>query len=187
MQQGRVVILLFASLITGGLASVPLACVFPQAAGESGYTQSGYTLRTNANIVQLVFAASDRNGHVIKTLDSSDVAVVDNGSIIRNFRSFRSTSESPLDLVILLDTSDSVAPQIPAEIAEIKSFVEDSAWGEQDRVSIMYFGGLQPHLLCERNCNGEDAEAKLELSAGHWGNTTVRCAVSGGRATEGPP
>lgn len=123
--------------------------------------ETGYAIRTSVNEVRLAFAASDRQGHVIKTLHSSDVAVADNGSIIRQFRSFRPASESPLDLVILLDASDSVALRIPAEIAEVTSFIEDSSWGERDRVSILAFGGLQPQLLCARNCDGEAARVKL--------------------------
>jgi VWFA-related protein len=144
-------VFLFALFVSVVLSSFPL-----YAADETGYT-----IRSSANEVQLAFAASDRQGHVIKTLHPNDVAVADNGSIIRQFRSFRAASESPLDLVILLDASDSVASQIPAEIAEVRNFIADSAWGERDRVSILAFGGLQPQLLCARNCNGEEMRVKL--------------------------
>jgi VWFA-related protein len=149
--QSRIALFLFSLFAAVVLSSIPL-----YAADEPGYT-----IITSTNEVRLAFAASDRQGHVIKTLHASDVAVADNGTIIRQFRSFRSASESPLDLVILLDASDSVASQIPAEIAEVKSFVEDSAWGERDRVSILAFGGLRPQLLCARNCIGEGARVML--------------------------
>ncbi len=147
----RIALFLFALLVAVVLSFIPL-----YAADETGYT-----IRSSANEVRLAFAASDRQGHVIKTLRSSDVAVADNGSIIRQFRSFRPTSESPVDLVILLDASDSVASQIPAEIAEVTSFIEGSTWGERDRVSILTFGGLRPQLLCARKCSGEAARVKL--------------------------
>ena len=128
--------------------------------------ETGYTIRSSANEVRLAFAASDRQGHVVKTLQSSDVAVADNGSIIRQFRSFRPASESPLDLVILLDASDSVASQIPAEIAEVKSFIEVAAWGERDTVSILAFGGMRPQIICARNCREAAGRIKLNtLSA----------------------
>lgn len=123
--------------------------------------EAGSTIQSGTNEVRLAFAASDREGHVVQSLRPSDVAVADNGSIIRHFRSFRTAAESPLDLVILLDASDSVAAQIPAEIAEVKSFVEDSRWGERDRVSILAFGGLRPELLCARNCTTPSAQRKL--------------------------
>jgi Ca-activated chloride channel family protein len=138
------------------LAAIVL-CSFPLDAAD----ETGYTIRTGVNEVRLAFAATDRQGHVIKTLRPSDVAVADNGSIIRHFRSFRPTSETPLDLVILLDASDSVASQLPSEVAEVQSFVERSTWGERDRVSILSFGGLRPQLLCARNCKAQGARLKL--------------------------
>jgi VWFA-related protein len=150
-QQSRVALFLFSLFAAIVLSSIPL-----YAADETGYT-----IRASVNEVRLAFAASDRQGHVIRTLQSSDVAVVDNGSIIRHFRSFRTASESPLELVILLDASDSVEARIPAEIAAVKSFVDGSAWGERDRVSILSFGGLRTQLLCARNCHEEAARAKL--------------------------
>jgi VWFA-related protein len=147
----RVALFLFALLPAVVLFSIPL-----YAADESGYT-----IRSSASEVRLAFTASDREGHVIKTLHSCDVAVADNGSIIRQFRSFRPASQGSLDLVILLDASDSVALQIPSEIAEARDFVAHTAWGERDRVSIVAFGGLRPQLLCARNCHGEAAQARL--------------------------
>jgi VWFA-related protein len=111
--------------------------------------------------VRLTFAASDREGHVIKSLGAADIAVADNGSIIRHFRSFRAASESPLDLVILLDASDSVSSQIAGEIDAVKDFIDHSPWGERDRISILSFGGMQPKLLCARNCTAETADVKL--------------------------
>ena len=149
--QSRIALFLFSLLVAIALSFLPL-----HAADETGYT-----FRASTNEVRLAFAASDRQGRVVKTLQSSDVAVVDNESIIRRFRSFRSASESPLELVVVLDASDSVESQIPTEINEVRSFVEDSAWGERDRVSILSFGGLQPQLLCARNCREEAARIKL--------------------------
>ncbi len=123
--------------------------------------QSGYTLQATANEVRLTFAVTDPQGHAVKALHSADIAVADNGSIIRQFRSFRRVSENPLDIVILLDASDSVKLQIPEEIAAVKDFVGDTVWGGRDRVSILSFGGLRPELLCARNCKEESAAVKL--------------------------
>jgi VWFA-related protein len=150
--QQRIAIFLFSLFAAVVLSSIPL-----YAADESEYT-----IRASVNEVRLAFAASDHQGHVIKNLRPADVAVADNGSIIRHFRSFRPASESPLELMILLDVSDSVASQIPEEIAEVKSFVENSTWGDRDRVSILAFGGLRPMLVCARNCNPAIARAKLD-------------------------
>lgn len=121
-----------------------------------------YTIVTGTYEVQINFTASDRQGQVVETLHPSDVAVVDNGWIVRQFRSFRRTTEGPLNLVILIDTSDSMELWIPDEIAEVKNFVEDTAGKVQDRVSVLSFGGMEPRLICAGNCNGGAAEAQLD-------------------------
>jgi VWFA-related protein len=149
--QHRIAIFLFSLLAAVVLCSIPI-----YAADESGYT-----IRTSTNEVRLAFAATDRQGHTVKSLRPSDVAVADNESIIRHFRSFRVAAESSLDLVILLDASDSVAAQIPEEITQVKTFVANSAWGVRDRVSILAFGGLTPTLICARNCDTHTAQIKL--------------------------
>jgi VWFA-related protein len=149
VSQGRVAILLFSLFLANSLSSASL----------SAADDAGYTFRTNADMVQLVFSARDHQGHAIKTLLPSDIAVVDNGSIIRHFRSFQPTAESPLDIVILLDASDSVASQIPEEISAVEDFIRDSDWGGRDRISILAFGGRRPRLLCARNCIRDTAAA----------------------------
>lgn len=146
---GRIAV--FLSLLFVPFLSAPLHAAGPDE----------YTIRAATSEVRIAFAASDRQGRVVRNLRSSDVAVDDNGWIIRQFRSFRTASESPLDLVLLLDASDSVASQIPKEIAEAQNFVANSVWGERDRVSILSFGGLHPQMLCARNCRGGETQAKL--------------------------
>ena len=147
----RTVIFMLALFVAATLSSIPFYAA----------DQSEYTIRASADEVWLAFAASDRQGHVIKSLSPTDIAVADNGLIIRHFRSFRVASESPLDLVILLDASGSVASQISNEIAAVEHFVARSPWGERDRISILSFGGFQPQLICARNCNETTASAQL--------------------------
>jgi VWFA-related protein len=122
---------------------------------------SGDTIRASANEVRIAFVATDLDGNTIKTLRSSDVAVADNGLIIRQFRSFRPAMETRLDVVLLLDISGSVAPRLAAEIAQAKSFLENSAWQTHDRVTLLAFGGLQTQTLCVRNCREAGAQEKL--------------------------
>lgn len=133
-------------------------CSIPAHAADDGED----TIRASANEVRIAFAASDQTGHIIKSLRSSDVAVADNGSIIRHFRSFRPAAESPLDLVLLIDASGSMESQLSREIASVKNFVKDSPWEARDRVSILVFGGLRTQMLCARDCKSQSAEEKLD-------------------------
>jgi VWFA-related protein len=126
-------------------------------------SDAGATLRADVNEVQIAFAVSDAKGHTVGALRSSDVAVVDNGSIIRHFRSFHPASETPLDLVLLLDASGSMQPQLAAEIADAKAFIASTSWHPRDRVSILSFGGTEPQILCARNCLAGHEVHKLDM------------------------
>ncbi len=130
---------------------------FPARAAD----ENPYILQERVDEVRIVFAATDALGHGIKSLRSSDVAVADNGWIVRNFRSFRPAADMPLDLVLLLDTSDSAQSELAAKIAEITNFLEGPEWEERDRVSVLVFGGERSQLLCLRNCRGADMRGKL--------------------------
>jgi VWFA-related protein len=144
-----------------GLVIPLLLCLFssaPARAAENGEA----VFRADANEVRITFAVSDRSGHVVHSLKSSDVAVVDNEWIIRHFRSFRPATETALDLVLLLDASDSVESELGDEIKKARRFLKDAAKANRDRVSILIFGGMNPRLLCLRNCLDEVSPKKLK-------------------------
>jgi VWFA-related protein len=162
----RIALFLISLLLAVMLSSLPAYAADP----------GSYTIQDSVQEVRIAFAASDPDGRIIKSLRSSDVAVSDNGWIIRNFRSFRPAGETPLDVVLLLDVSSSVQRQVAGEIADVKSVVARSEWGPRDRISIVAFGGTHPQLICERNCRAEGAERKLDsLQAG--GNTPLYDAL----------
>jgi VWFA-related protein len=154
------------------LLSIALgAQAFAGAASEKGTDSeaaAGYDVfRAGTDEVRLAFSVTDRHGAPVKSLGPTDVAVADDGWIIRHFRSFRSAGESPVDLVILLDTSDSVASELQQKIADIRKLLRNPALGARDRISILSFGAGKPRLLCERDCNEASAQARLEaLRAG---------------------
>lgn len=149
----RIALFLISCLLAVALPSIPL----------NAAEEIGAGIRAGADEVRIAFAATDPLGRAIKSLRSSDVAVADNGSIIRRFRSFQPASETPLDVVLLLDVSGSVRSQLPMEVAAAKSVLEDSGWQEGDRVSIVACGGIRPQRLCARNCREDGwTEAGLE-------------------------
>jgi VWFA-related protein len=132
---------------------VLLLCLLPARAADEGES----VLHAGVAEVRVAFAVSDARGRPVHTLESADVAVVDNGWIIRNFRSFHPEAEVPLDLVLLLDASDSVQSQLAGEIADAKSFLAAASLSAGDRVSILVFGGIEPRLLCLSNCQKLEA------------------------------
>ena len=125
--------------------------------------ESAYVLHDSVQEVRLAFAATDHEGHRITSLRSSDVAIADNGWIVRDFRSFRPASEMPLDLVLLLDVSLSAESELHQRIAVITSFLAGPEWGVRDRISVLVFGGTRPQLVCVRNCGAADLGRKLNF------------------------
>ena len=140
------------------VALLPLA----MAAQVQHAADDGYTIRTATHEVRILFAASDEHGTPFGTLSASDVVVADDGWIIRDFRSFQPAGESPLHLAILLDTSGSVAAQVPLAVAAVQRLLSQMNWGERDRVSILTLGGARPELVCALHCIGVPAVVRLD-------------------------
>jgi len=68
------------------------------------------TYHSAVSEVRITFFATDDNNHSVATLSKSDVAVVDDEHVVRNFRNFTHSEETSLDVVALVDLSESVAP-----------------------------------------------------------------------------
>jgi VWFA-related protein len=137
------------------VASPPLAL-----AGAEGE----YTIRSNPSEVRVFFTAAD-GGHTIGNLEPKDVAVIDNGNVIRRFRSFGRASEAPVHAVILIDASDSVAKQVASEFEVVRRFAQSSKWRTSDQLSIMSFGGPAVSTICKLTCLKEPTSL-LRTAAG---------------------
>lgn len=120
------------------------------------------TLKSEVNEVSLAFAATDGEGRVVTKLSATDVVVVDNGQLIKGFRSFRPAAEVPLNLVVLIDASGSVAAEFPRVVGELNRFFATARWAPDDRVSIIVFGGSWPTLICARSCGSAIARLPLQ-------------------------
>lgn len=116
-----------------------------------------FTYRTNVSEVRLNFFAIDRNNHGVATLQPSDFAIVDKGYIVRDYQSFNRSDATKLDIAILIDASESVTPRFRQEIADILDLVSQTAGIPDDNLSIFSFHGLQPALVCARDCGASHA------------------------------
>jgi VWFA-related protein len=129
-------------------------------------TAAPYTYRTGSDEVRVTFVARDQSARSA-ALSPADFAIVDNGSVIRNFCSFQRLSDFALDVVVLIDTSASVAPRLRREMSNVLSLLSDAAWGPGDRVSAWSFGGREGALSCVQNCPASSRAVRLsEIQAG---------------------
>ncbi|MFZ3263090.1 MAG: VWA domain-containing protein [Terriglobales bacterium] len=99
--------------------AVPPASAQPPtpAPGNSGKSESDEPITTipvTVNEVRVVFTVTDRHGHYIKDLKKNDFKVIDN-RMPAELRSFRSETDLPLQVGLLIDASNSVRDRFKFE------------------------------------------------------------------------
>jgi Ca-activated chloride channel homolog len=110
------------------------------------------TYRRTTAEVRLTFLATENRTRIVDSLQQGDFVVVDSNAVIRDFRSFARAPETKVELIILIDRSESVLPQIEGEIREVMRLVAETRWIGEDHVSIVSFAGTQPKIECAANC-----------------------------------
>src|ERR1035437_5165315 len=130
-------------------------------AAEDASDASGVpTYRSTVSEIRVTFFATDENNHPFATLTKSDFAVVDNEHVIRNFRSFTHSDEASLDVVALVDLSESVAPRFRVAMNDVLQLVAQEQSIPDDNISVLSFGGtfggtlggMRPVILCSSGC-----------------------------------
>ncbi|MGB9204195.1 MAG: VWA domain-containing protein [Terriglobales bacterium] len=131
------------------------------------------TYRSIVSQVRVTFFATDGNNRPVAALTKSDFAVVDNGLVIRNFRSFAAADETSLDVVALVDLSESVAPRFRVAVREVEQLVAREQSIADDNVAVLYFGAefeaasraasseIRPAILCDSGCHASDSVSRL--------------------------
>jgi Ca-activated chloride channel family protein len=117
------------------------------------------TYRTGTSEVRVSFFATDEDNRLVQAIDRNDFAVVDGDIVIRDFRSLTRSDETKLDVVVLVDASESVAPRFHAITDQVLRLISRNHSG--DDLSIITFSGLRPAVLCSADCGGADIENKV--------------------------
>jgi VWFA-related protein len=123
-----------------------------------------YAYRTNTTEVRLNFSAMDQNNHGVATLQASDFAVVDKDVIVRNYQSFTRSDWTKLEIGILMDGSESVAPHFRQEMADVLDLVSQTAGVPDENLSMFSFDGSRPALLCAGDCRSSHAAEGLPVT-----------------------
>lgn len=111
--------------------------------------------------MRVAFFATDQDNRLVETLGKDDFAVVDSGTVIRDFRSLARSDETALDITALVDTSESVAPHFQANMERVLRLTPATSNNPGDDISIVTFSGLQPAVLCSGDCQSVAAKQKL--------------------------
>jgi Mg-chelatase subunit ChlD len=130
------------------LASFLLVTALPVAPRPES---SEATYRSTVAEVRLRFFVTDERKQPITSLRQGDFAVVDNELVIRNFRAFSRADAAKLNVVVLVDASESVAPLIRQELSHVLHLLEAERLST-DHVTIISLRGVQPEVICVDNC-----------------------------------
>lgn len=98
------------------------------------------TLNIDAEVVNVLFTAQDRNRRLLTDLKQGDVKLIENGQV-QEITAFSRQIDLPLSLAILIDTSVSQERTLPEEKSAAKSFVQSVIRPAKDEAAIVSFTG----------------------------------------------
>lgn len=114
---------------------------FPDTGDHMPANSPGYTFHHTVPEVRLQFTVADERGRLVNDLTSGDVRVFDNQSPVAHFDEFERDDNLPLQLGLLLDTSDSVRRVLPQERRAAIDFLDQVMRPQTDNAFVIAFGG----------------------------------------------
>lgn len=111
----------------------------PIGAANTQDDDSMVTLRKTVNEVHLVFTVTDKHGHYIKDLKQSDFKILDDGKPPESIRSFRSETDLPLEVGLLIDASNSIRDRFKFEQEAAIEFLSQTIRRNYDQAFVIGF------------------------------------------------
>jgi Ca-activated chloride channel homolog len=124
-------------LLTLGLIGMVLNGVAAQTTTPS---QDVDVIRTETDLTNLLFTATDKNNRYITTLQQNDVRVLEDG-VPQTLFTFQRETDRPLAIAFLIDVSISEERMLPDEKAAARSFIENVIRSTKDQAAIIPFEG----------------------------------------------
>lgn len=143
------------------LTTVAATVSFKPSSPAGAQESSVPTYHSNISEVRVVFFATDQNNHPIEAMQADDFVVVDDGNVIRDFRTFTRAGVTDLDIIVLMDFSDSILPHLQREINGILQVISSWPWRAGDRLSVLSFNGTETRLVCSGNCHTGLSQGEL--------------------------
>jgi VWFA-related protein len=123
------------------------------------------TFRSDVTEVRMTFSTTDQNNRIVATIQPSDLAIVDQDRVIRDFRSFTRSDYTRLKIAVLLDASESVSPRFRQELLNVMQLIAQSNGVPAESLSVIAFRDMKPAILCDGNCLGLKSESQLSAAA----------------------
>jgi Ca-activated chloride channel homolog len=114
----------------------------PKSSGSSASTEpdeSVLTLHAAVREVHLVFTVTDKHGHYIKGLTEQDFKILDDRKPPQEILSFHSETDLPMQIGLLIDTSQSVRERFKFEQQAAIDFLKQTLRRNYDQAFVMGF------------------------------------------------
>src|SRR5215213_6349883 len=98
-------------------------------------------IRTETDVTNLPFTATDKDHHFVTTLRAEDLRVLEDG-VPQTLFTFQRETARPLAIAFLIDVSFSQEATLPAEKAAVRTFIEKVIQSNKDEVALIPFTGL---------------------------------------------
>lgn len=99
------------------------------------------TIKKRVDEVNVLFIATDKHGKFVRHLSETDFNILDDHKPPQSIVNFRSETDLPLDLGLLIDTSGSVRSRFDFEQDAATAFLQHTVRPKFDRAFIMGFNG----------------------------------------------
>jgi len=111
----------------------------PQNAAGAESDEAITTIRVPVNEVRVIFTVTDKHGRYIKDLKKNDFRVVDDRKPAVEIRSFRSETDLPLQVGLLVDASNSVRDRFKFEQEAAIEFLNSMVRPKSDKAFVVGF------------------------------------------------
>jgi Ca-activated chloride channel family protein len=133
------------AIALAGVLALPAAAqtgVAPATPDTEEPAPGSLTIRRVVPEVQMVFAAEDHRGRPVLGLSAPQIRVLDNG-ITAQLTSLRAAAGMPLRLALLLDTSDSMRPDLATARRAAMAFLRRAQSSPDDQIFALSFAAGQ--------------------------------------------
>src|SRR5262245_4847138 len=155
------------------LLALTSSALFSLCALQVQAQESEPTVKIESTLVSVPVIVSDRNGRYIAGLKQVDFNLYKDNA--KQQIAFFSTEEEPLNVALLLDTSQSTRPVLGKIRDRAKDFLKQLR--PQDKGMVVTFD-YDVHILCPLTANRKDLEKAIKhAEVGEYVGTTLRDAL----------
>ena len=146
--------------------------------------EKDYTIHRRVSEVHVAFTAQDKHGRYLRGLRKSDIAVSEDSRQVEGLTALYSYEELRQEVLVLVDTSDSMAKGLPQAARMTDKFLHELARPELDSITVASFAARARDLgsaqLLNTGLGPLKAEGQTALydaiyeACRRWGNSGIQ-------------